>query len=131
MGWYFGNSSRAELLAEITVGAVEYCERERGRVVWSLHPLPPEAAAAIKRYGLVPGDLVINCFLIECSRQSGWGYKPMDESVGPYYWSVPLSYLDRAPAINAEWRTQVYQRAGLPAAGPGPLLFSLPAGGGR
>lgn len=35
-------------------------------------------------------------FLLE--RHDGcWGYKDMDESMGPYYYDCPLSYLDRAP----------------------------------
>lgn len=37
----------------------------------------------------------------------GWGYKDMDESVGPYYYSCPLRYLQMVPVANQEWRHQV------------------------
>lgn len=41
-----------------------------------------------------------------------WGYKPMDESCGPYYYSCPLSYLDMAVGGDStdtakEWRKEV------------------------
>lgn len=38
---------------------------------------------------------------------SGWGYKSLDESSGPYYFDCPLSFLDEASAPThyaAEWR---------------------------
>lgn len=43
--------------------------------------------------------------------QSSWGYKDMDESVAPFYYDVPITYLD-APADEtvghtAEWRARV------------------------
>jgi hypothetical protein len=41
----------------------------------------------------------------------GWGYKDLDESMGPYYFSCPLKYLDMVPIDryggNAEWRAGV------------------------
>lgn len=44
-------------------------------------------------------------------RNSGWGYKAMDESVGPCYYDCPLSYLDLAPqsdvGYSAGWRDKV------------------------
>lgn len=42
----------------------------------------------------------------------GWGYKPMDESVHPYYYSCPLEFLDLATeprGINEKWRAAVRQ----------------------
>jgi len=37
-----------------------------------------------------------------------WGYKGMDESVHPLYYSCPLKYLDMAPEVtNQEWRDKV------------------------
>jgi hypothetical protein len=35
-------------------------------------------------------------FLLEC-RDGCWGYKDMDESMGPYYLSCPLKFLEQAP----------------------------------
>lgn len=37
-----------------------------------------------------------------------WGYKSMDESVGPYYYGCPLKYLDMVPEVtNPAWREVV------------------------
>ena len=39
--------------------------------------------------------------------ESGWGYRPYDESAHPYYYSCPLSYLAAAPVQKQEWRDYV------------------------
>lgn len=40
-----------------------------------------------------------------------WGYKDIEECMGPYYYSCPLKYLDLVPLDiyggNVEWREQV------------------------
>lgn len=46
------------------------------------------------------------------SRQGGeWGYKSMDESMGPYYFDCPLKFLDMVPEPESqyakEWRQKV------------------------
>lgn len=41
--------------------------------------------------------------------ESGWGYRPYDESAHPYYYSCPLSYLDAAPVQNQKWRDHVIE----------------------
>ncbi|TWU41870.1 hypothetical protein [Novipirellula artificiosorum] len=56
----------------------------------------------------------IQCDLLQYSRSDdGWGYKDMDESMHPYYYSCPKSYLDMVPVEthggNAEWREHVRQ----------------------
>src|SRR3546814_16245151 len=57
---------------------------------------------------LSPGQSLryIRCDLLECSGGQ-WGYKPLDESMHPYYYSCPLSYLDLAPEQSADWRAGV------------------------
>ncbi|WP_240754701.1 hypothetical protein [Parasulfuritortus cantonensis] len=40
-------------------------------------------------------------------KKHGWGYKDLCESMGPYYYTCPLSYLDMVPVANADWRGQV------------------------
>jgi hypothetical protein len=45
-----------------------------------------------------------------------WGYKDMDESCGPRYWSCPLSYLDMVPERCPEWRMGVREHAAKVAA---------------
>lgn len=41
----------------------------------------------------------ISCVLLDDQDQQ-WGYKGMDEAVGPAYYSCPLSFLDLAPEDN-------------------------------
>jgi hypothetical protein len=57
---------------------------------------------------LAPGESrrYIQCDLLK-GGGNGWGYKSMDESMHPYYYSCPLSYLDLAPEQCAEWRQKV------------------------
>lgn len=54
----------------------------------------------------------IQCDLLRCD-QGSWGYKDMEESMHPYFYSCPLSYLDLVPIDsyggNAEWREQVIE----------------------
>lgn len=40
----------------------------------------------------------IGCYVL---RQAGgdWGYKPMDETMGPCFYSVPLEWLDKYPCV--------------------------------
>ena len=45
----------------------------------------------------------------------GWGYKDIDETMGPYETSCPISYLDMVPCPDSEcardWREKVRERA--------------------
>ncbi len=51
----------------------------------------------------------IGCDLLLPGRKGeGWGYKDLCESMGPCYYTCPLSHLDMVPVANAEWRTQVH-----------------------
>jgi len=53
----------------------------------------------------------ITCDLLRHQRDYGWGYKDMEESMFPFYYSCPLSYLDLVPIEqyggHAQWREQV------------------------
>lgn len=52
----------------------------------------------------------IGCHLLQYQRGYGWGYKPMDESMHPYYYSCPEKYLRMVPQVaSAEWREGVKQ----------------------
>ena len=59
-----------------------------------------------------PAQRWITCDLIRC-HSGEWGYKDMDESMHPYYYSCPLKYLDLVPIDqyggHAEWRDMVRQ----------------------
>lgn len=54
----------------------------------------------------------IQCDLLQYSRSDdGWGYKDMEESMHPYYYSCPSKYLNLVPIEtyggNAAWRDGV------------------------
>lgn len=55
----------------------------------------------------------IQCDLLQYQRDYGWGYKDLEESMGPYYFSCPQKYLDMVPIDtyggNSEWRAEVMQ----------------------
>ncbi|WDI39875.1 hypothetical protein [Bremerella sp. P1] len=59
-----------------------------------------------------PSERWIQCDLLRCDR-GDWGYKDMEESMGPFYFSCPLGYLELVPIDryggNAEWREQVVE----------------------
>ena len=53
----------------------------------------------------------IGCDLLRYQKDFGWGYKDMEESMFPFYYSCPLGYLEKVPigqfGGHAEWREQV------------------------
>jgi hypothetical protein len=58
-----------------------------------------------------PTERWIGCDLLQFSKHDlGWGYKDMEESMGPYFYSCPLKYLDMVPQVASEsWREGVRQ----------------------
>jgi len=63
-----------------------------------------------------PTERWIGCDLLKYYRgapyrDQGWGYKDMEESMGPCYYSCPKKYLDMVPldqaGTNPEWRRMV------------------------
>ncbi len=107
MGWLFTKgSTRKELIAELTAnseynGVVRRCLRHTavGNVLWTVWEVSGHPEKGIYRY--------IGCDLLACQRGFGWGYKNMSESMGPFYYSCPLAYLDMVPVANQEWRDKV------------------------
>ncbi|MDR2111612.1 MAG: hypothetical protein LBQ62_00670 [Candidatus Accumulibacter sp.] len=110
MGWFFSSQSRAELIAEL-IEPYETARARvkiiahamRGNVLWSVAEMTAKAEGA--HQGLAPGQSVryIRCDLLKKSGNE-WGYKPMDETAHPYYYTCPLRYLDMAPEVSREWR---------------------------
>lgn len=115
MGWYHTHgASRADILGELTTaerkgedGAIFRTLRHccRGNVLFTLHESVTPNGHSTKWIGIS---------LMQRSAE-GWGYKPMDESMGPYYYNCPLTYLDEASEpVNeyaANWREKVRQFA--------------------
>lgn len=106
MGWLFSHHSRRELIAALiqtddteNYQHVTLAYALRGNVLWSVVQSTPKDPAKAPR-------TAIHCTLMQGSGGS-WGYKAMDESVHPYYYSCPKRYLTMAPEICPEWREKV------------------------
>lgn len=108
MGWlYIPNYSRQDLVDYI----VRYEENEHG--VWETlrHSLRGNVLWSIVRWtDKETGDVqkVITCNLLEKS-DGAWGYKSMDESMGPCYYTCPVSYFKEVPVENQGWRDKVLE----------------------
>lgn len=77
-------------------------KREGGySVLWTLN-----STTRIQPDGATSETVWIGCALLQADG-AGWGYKDMDESMGPYYVSCPMSFLKRSPVANAGWRADV------------------------
>lgn len=112
MGWYFSRQTRDQLIGElITPQENEQARSEviahalRGNVLWSVVRVTAKQAGML---GLKEGESTtfIRCDLLKGSHGE-WGYKPLDESMHPYYYSCPLSYLELTPARSEAWREGV------------------------
>jgi len=107
MGWLFiRGASKADVIRNLTAPeenearyweSIAHCVR--GNVLWAVVEIRyKQENRRSKRF--------IACYLLE--RDGGeWGYKDMEESMHPYYYSCPLKYLDMAPAANEKWRAEV------------------------
>jgi len=112
MGWTFSNWTRDELIHARTRSEESKAARWEtiahtlhGDVLWSVVRITARRPGVL---GLDSGQstTLIACHLLQGSG-SNWGYKPMDESMHPYYYSCPLAYLEMAPMRSAEWREGV------------------------
>lgn len=118
MGWYFSRQTRDQLIRElITPQESEQARSEviahalRGNVLWSVVRLTRKQAGAIDLNEAVDlkedeSTTFIRCDLLKSSHGE-WGYKPLDESMHPYYYSCPLGYLEMAPVQSEAWRQGV------------------------
>lgn len=124
MGWLFRTGiTRREMIAErtrdwtrqgaggITVATTCLAHCYRGGafsgVLWAVwertYTKDGKQAQSIERW--------ITCDLLRYRKDDGWGYKDMDESMHPYFYSCPLGYLAQVPIEtyggNEQWRQQV------------------------
>ena len=125
MGWLFRDGiSRQELIADRTKGwertkddgtiikstCLAHCYRGGvfSGVLWSVweHTFIKESQQSD------PAQRFIICDLLRYD-QGEWGYKDLDESMCPYFFSCPLGYLDMVPIDRygglPEWRELVRQ----------------------
>jgi len=99
MGWDFkADATKKDIIADLTKEGEKVktlAHTCKGNTLWTVHE------------NKVTGEKWIGCYLLGSSRVFGWGYKDMCESMHPYYYSCPLSYLDMAPVACPEWREGV------------------------
>ncbi len=106
MGWTFTQGySKKDLIAEL-LGENSFSKVLRhacyGNELWSVREITKDC-------GLKIGDRIIVLDLLACHK-GNWGSKPMDESMGPYFYKCPVKYLDMVPEVrNAEWRKKVLE----------------------
>jgi hypothetical protein len=99
MGWLFCEPTRKDLIRHLVEGngATVYAHCTVGNTLWTVEQ-------GVK-------DRFIGCYLLsKASRHPEhcrWGYKDMCESMHPYYYTCPLSYLDMVPVASEEWRERV------------------------
>lgn len=126
MGWLFTcGSTRRDLIAErtevwertnadglvINSTCLAHCYRGGvfSGVLWSVW----ERTFTRNGAEASPKQRWIMCDLLRHQRDYGWGYKDMEESMHPFYYSCPKKYLDMVPLEqfggNAEWREQVIE----------------------
>jgi hypothetical protein len=72
----------------------------RGNVLWTVHERLDKATGEQHRF--------IGCDLLGANSGFGWGYKSLDESMGPAVASCPLAYLKLTPTTNPAWRAKVH-----------------------
>lgn len=107
MGWYFSRQTRDQLIREL----IQPRESEHARSMVLAHALCGNVLWSVvqvnaKRAGAFDPTTLIRCDLLEGSNGE-WGYKPLDESMHPYYYSCPLDYLEMAPVRCEAWREGV------------------------
>lgn len=111
MGWTFPNAeTRKEVIEDCLrswkspggrAGPVAHCTR--GNVLWVVWETYTQATGHFER--------VILCILMRRYVSNGvpdWGYKDMEESMEPFYYSCPLKYLRMGTRVfSPEWRQTV------------------------
>jgi hypothetical protein len=110
MGWIFlKGASKADVINSLIAPrdsqthsstVLEHCEciEQSENVLWAVVEVVHKNDQQSSRY--------IACYILLAST-TGWGYKDMDESMFPFYFSCPLSYLDMTPVVNQDWRAHV------------------------
>lgn len=101
MGWYSNRGNRKYVIEQLTAGnnrtkCIRHCYRGNAftGVLWQ-----------VWECDIIPKTF-ITVDILEY-RNGQWYNKPIDESMGPYYYSCPLAYLDLASVENPAWRESV------------------------
>jgi hypothetical protein len=126
MGWSSGWHSRSDLIRHLTTGQESKTYRVLrhcfvGNNLWSVAEVTPPGGTP---------ERFIRLDMIRRYRADDWGYKDVEESMGPCETSCPLAYLDMVPDVpapyGAAWRERVRayhaRRAAIAGAAPGSVL---------
>jgi len=120
MGWYYSlNATRTEVINELTSsasmegkdgGKVErktLAKSFKGRYSGTLYAVHEDTF--FKADGSVEkARRWIGVYLFKFRKDDGWGYKPMEEGMGPFSYSCPLKYLGMVPEVaHQAWRDGV------------------------
>lgn len=110
MGYSFGWNTRKELIEYLTKDWESPSEKTSviahsasGSILWTVNERTQKDTGEKHTW--------IGCCIIKGSGglSGDWGYKGMEESMHPYYYSCPLSYLETAEEVCPEWREKVRQ----------------------
>lgn len=107
MGWLISEgASRRDTIRRRTTdwtnsdGINGHCLKKslRGNVLWTVWEIRrPDGTS--ERY--------IGCDLLGTDGCGNWGYKDIEESMGPCDLTCPVEYFNLVPPANPEWRAQV------------------------
>jgi hypothetical protein len=131
MGWLFKHGcSRKDLIEEraksweatsgemlVTSVCLAHCYRGNlySGILWAVW----ERTYTKDGQAIKPVERWITCDLLRHRKDYGWGYKDLEESMFPYYFSCPLGYLELVPIDqyggHAEWREGVQRYHALQA----------------
>lgn len=121
MGWLFTYGERKSLIQELTKSEERVSDETGVRTVHNIiaHCMRGNNLWAVMEVAAYGGDgkqtyhnKFIMLYLLANGGQDGWGYKDVDESMGPYYSNCPLSYLELVKdfppqGYAADWRERV------------------------
>ena len=135
MGWFYGYASCDAIVDELTrpeesatlqrrsLGHLLTYERDQYELWQAVEAVARTdgAESFLKKKG--DRAVYIRCDVIN-GRDGDWGYKPLDETVGPSYWSCPMRLLNLATepigGCAAEWRAEVRAFHGIRVQGKSP-----------
>lgn len=122
MGWYYDpHVNRKELIKELTspqrLAAKDGGRVERETITKKFKGVFSGVLYAVHQDSFFRADGTldktkrwIGVYLLKFKRNAGWGYKPMEEGMGPCSYSCPKKYLEMVPEVtNQGWRDMVLQ----------------------
>lgn len=110
MGWLFGWDTRKQLVDHLCgdAGVKTLKRRFVGNTLYTVHSYK-------KTDGTVINFACVYLLKGRNGTRDGWGYKDMDETMHPYYYDFPASWLDMLSPTDStsanEWRECVRKRA--------------------